>query len=66
MAGVWCFRCGSPQTRARVVIDGRSICGDCFFRQTHREPDYRRPTLLEEAVESVERLALFSSEVYRR
>ena len=61
MAGVWCFRCGSPQTRARVVIDGRSICGDCFFRQTHRGP-----TLLEEAVESVERLALFSSEVYRR
>lgn len=69
MAGkLACIRCGEPQTRARVVIDRwRCLCGDCVFREEYGlEPISREPTFLQEAVSSIETLALFSADLYKR
>jgi len=58
-----CMKCGKPQARARVFIDGWLVCGDCCYR---REYGYSKPSFLEEAVRSIETLALFNADLYRR
>ena len=58
-----CMDCGKPQTKARVVVDRWFVCGDCAYRREHGEP---KQSFLEQAVRSIEALALFNADLYKR
>ena len=58
-----CIDCGKPQTAARVLIDRWFVCGDCLYKREYGEP---KPSFLEQAVRSIEALALFNADLYRR
>ena len=66
MAGsLTCSRCRNRVTRARIVVDHRYVvCGDCEYRRWYGDPP--DASIPEQAVRTIEVVALFDRDLYLR